>query len=199
MIYNGNTIPEISSIDRDLPEILPEQPFLFSIGDFSERKNFLSLVELLQFLPGYDLVLAGNNQSVYAKNLIEKAKQLGLENRVFQTGKISEAHKQYYFKHCEGFVFPSLREGFGIPPIEAMTFGKAVFLSNSISLPEIGGEYSFYWDHYEPEYMAKVIKDGLRIFHSEKDFYQNWYKNRAKSFSWKTTAEKYLEVYRELL
>ena len=199
VIYNGNTITDITLPKDYKPSLLPPEPYLFSIGDFSERKNFISLVEMLRFLPEYNLVLAGSNTSSYTEKLTERVKSYGFENRVFQTGKIADLDKQYYLQNCEAFVFPSHREGFGIPPIEAMRFGKPVFLSNNTSLPEIGGEHSFFWDHYEPEYMAKVLKDGMEKFNNNKSFYEDWYTVRAKSFNWKTTAEKYIEIYKSLL
>ena len=199
VIYNGNTITDISIPTDYKPSLLPPKPYLFSIGDFSDRKNFMSLVEMLRFLPEYNLVLAGSNSSSYAEKLTEKVKQYGFENRVFQTGKIADLEKQYYLQNCESFVFPSLREGFGIPPIEAMRFGKPVFLSNNTSLPEIGGEHSFFWDHYDPQYMAQTLRAGMEKFHGNRAFYENWYTARAQSFNWKTTAEKYIEVYKSLL
>lgn len=199
VIYNGNTITDISIPTDYKPSLLPPKPYLFSIGDFSDRKNFMSLVEMLRFLPEYNLVLAGSNSSSYAEKLTEKVKQYGFENRVFQTGKIADLEKQYYLQNCEAFVFPSLREGFGIPPIEAMRFGKPVFLTNNTSLPEIGGEHSFFWDHYDPQYMAQTLKAGMEKFHGNRAFYENWYTARAQSFNWKTTAEKYIEVYKSLL
>lgn len=199
VIYNGNTITDISIPTDYKPSLLPPKPYLFSIGDFSDRKNFMSLVEMLRFLPKYNLVLSGSNSSSYAEKLTEKVKQYGFENRVFQTGKIADLEKQYYLQNCEAFVFPSLREGFGIPPIEAMRFGKPVFLSNNTSLPEIGGEHSFFWDHYDPQYMAQTLKAGMEKFNNNRPFYENWYTARAQSFNWKTTAEKYIEVYKSLL
>ncbi|KJJ37598.1 glycosyltransferase family 4 protein [Aequorivita vladivostokensis] len=199
VIYNGNTITDISIPTDYKPSLLPPKPYLFSIGDFSDRKNFMSLVEMLRFLPEYNLVLSGSNSSSYAEKLTEKVKQYGFENRVFQTGKIADLEKQYYLQNCEAFVFPSLREGFGIPPIEAMRFGKPVFLSNNTSLPEIGGEHSFFWDHYDPQYMAQTLRAGMEKFHGNRAFYENWYTARAQSFNWKTTAEKYIEVYKSLL
>lgn len=199
VIYNGNTITDISLSKEYQPSLLSTKPFLFSIGDFSERKNFISLVEMLQFLPNYNLVLSGNNNSSYAEKLGETVNRLGLQNRVLQTGKISDLDKQYYLQNCEAFVFPSLREGFGIPPIEAMRFGKPVFLSNNTSLPEIGGKHSFYWDNFEPNYMAKIFVEGMEKFKQNKKFYEEWYKNRANTFDWKNTAEQYIEVYKSLI
>lgn len=199
VIHNGNTITDITLPNDYKPATVSERPYLFSIGDFSERKNFISLVEMMHFLPEYNLLLAGSNDSLYTDKLTALVISYGMENQVFQLGKIGDIEKQYYLQNCDAFVFPSLREGFGIPPIEAMRFGKPVFLSNNTSLPEIGGEHSFYWDHYEPKYMADTLKLGMARFHHAQDFYENWYVDRAKSFSWDNTAKQYLEVYKNLL
>jgi glycosyltransferase involved in cell wall biosynthesis len=199
VIHNGNTITDINLPNDYQPKLVPPRPYLFSIGDFSERKNFMTLVEMLEFLPDYNLVLAGRDNSLYAERLKTLIAKKNLQDRVKLIGKIEDLDKQYYFQNCEAFVFPSLREGFGIPPIEAMRFGKPIFISNNTSLPEIGGEHSFYWDHYDPKYMADTLKLGMARFHNAQEFYENWYIERAKSFSWETTAKQYAEVYRTLL
>jgi glycosyltransferase involved in cell wall biosynthesis len=199
VIHNGNTITDINLPNDYQPKLVPPRPYLFSIGDFSERKNFMTLVEMLEFLPDYNLVLAGRANSLYAERLKTLIAKKNLQDRVKLIGKIEDLDKQYYFQNCEAFVFPSLREGFGIPPIEAMRFGKPIFISNNTSLPEIGGEHSFYWDHYDPKYMADTLKLGMARFHNAQEFYENWYIERAKSFSWETTAKQYAEVYRTLL
>lgn len=200
VILNGNPIGDTIIADGHKPKITSSEPYLFSIGELNQRKNFHTLVEMLQYLPQYHLILSGNDQTDYVKTtLINSIKKLGLENRVHITGKISEKNKYYYLKNCAAFVFPSLREGFGIPPIEAMSFGKPVFLSNSTSLPEIGGKDAFYWDHYEPEYMANIVLKGLTEFYNNKEELSHRYISHAKSFNWDKTAEQYIEVYKNLL
>ncbi|MAT89112.1 MAG: glycosyl transferase family 1 [Flavobacteriaceae bacterium] len=199
VIYNGNTIPDVTVASLPKPSIQPESPYLFSIGDFTDRKNFKALVDMMRFLPEYHLVLAGNNTSVYADSLRKRITDHQLENRVHLTGKISEAHKYYYLAHCEAFLFPSKREGFGIPPLEAMHFGKPVFISNNTSLPEIGGEHAFYWNHFEVQYMVAVFKKGMQQYQENKEFYTEYYQERAKEFDWKKTAAEYLAVYQQLV
>ena len=200
VIYNGNPIAEITLPENHNPKLTTSRPFIFSIGEFTERKNFHTLVEMLSHLPDYDLVLSGNNETSYASGkLANTIESLNLKNRVFITGKIGDLDKQYYLKNCTAFVFPSLREGFGIPPIEAMRFGKPVFLSNKTSLPEIGGKQAFYWDHYESDYMANVFNNGMNEYLNKKETYATAYIERAKSFNWDNTAKQYIEVYRSLL
>ena len=91
-----------------------------------------------------------------------------------------------------------MREGFGIPAIEAMRFGKPVFLSNNTSLPEVGGENAFYWDNYDPEYMAKTFLKGMKIAQNDPDFAKK-VSAHATSFNWEKTAKQYIDVYKSLL
>lgn len=199
VIYNGNTIQETEIPENYRPVFIPKRPYLFNIGEMTERKNTHTLVEILAFLPDFDLVLAGNSNKKYVEKVKDAITKNKLENRVHILGKISELDKKYYLKNCEAFVFPSLREGFGIPPIEAMSFGKPVFLSNSTSLPEIGGEHAFYWDHYEPKYMAETVQNALAVYNRDKEQLSKDYKDHANSFSWEKTARQYLKVYKSLL
>ena len=154
---------------------------------------------MLVHLPEIHLVLAGKNTTNYAKDLQQLIEKHALRDRIIITGKISEVDKYYYYKNCLAFVFPSLREGFGIPPIEAMAFGKPVFLSNKSSLPEIGGPHAFYWEHFEPKHMATVFQDGINRYTNDKENYRQKYQQHAASYNWKNTAKKYIEVYKELL
>ena len=200
IIYNGNPITNTILPKAYIPKRITKRPFLFSIGEFTERKNFHTLVEMLNYLPNFDLVLSGNNNTKYTQEtLINTIEKLKLKKRVYITGRISDIDKQYYLQNCTAFVFPSLREGFGIPPIEAMRFGKPVFLSNNTSLPEIGGKYAFYWNDYDAKNMAKTLENGMHKFETQKPSYKKAYVERAKSFNWDDAAKQYIDVYRSLL
>ncbi|WP_046744194.1 glycosyltransferase family 4 protein [Kordia zhangzhouensis] len=200
VIYNGNPIREVTLPENYQPKLVSNKPYLFSIGEFTPRKNFHTLVEMLTCLPDFNLILSGNNQTQYAQGkLAETIQKYNLQERVLITGKIDDLEKQYYLQNCTAFVFPSLREGFGIPPIEAMRFGKPIFLSHNTSLPEIGGKHAFFWEHYDSKYMAEVFEQGMHIFETNKDMYERAYIERAQSFDWNATAKEYKKVYRSLL
>lgn len=199
IIYNGNTILDKTLPTNLIPKKISNRPFIYSIGSFTERKNFHSLVEMLSLLPDFNLILSGNSNTEYSNNILKPLiKKYNLEDRVILTEKINTSEKKYYLKNCTAFVFPSLQEGFGLPPIEAMSFGKPIFLSNSTSLPEIGGDYSFYWDNYDPKYMAETLIDGMNKYEQNKELYESAYLNRAKSFDWNDSAKEYLKVYEDL-
>jgi len=199
VIYNGNPISTILDTTHFVSKFPVDKPFLYSIGDFLERKNFLSVVKMMIDLPEFNLILSGNNNKAYGKEIEAFITENNLQNRVFLTGKVDDLAKQYYLSKCHAFVFPSIREGFGLPPIEAMAFGKPVFLSDQTSLPEIGGKHAYYWNHFDPAYMKEVLQDGLSHFYNNQPQMESLMKERAASFNWKTAAAQYLKVYLEIL
>ncbi len=200
IIYNGNSIHVEEYPKNHIPEFQPHFRFLFSIGEFREKKNFHTLVDMLRFLPNdLHLIIAGSPKEPYVSEVKAHIQENKLEERVHLVGRITEWDKYYYYQNTEAFVFPSLREGFGIPPIEAMNFGVPIFLSDKTSLPEVGGESAFYWTHFDPEYMAEVYQKGITEFNANPDFYIQKYKENAARFSWDTAAQQYLEVYNSLI
>ena len=198
VIHNGNPITTILDSSNFVSNIPTDKPFLYSIGDFLERKNFLSIVKMMVHITDFNLIISGNNNKPYGIEIAKFIIENNLQNRVFLTGKVDDIAKQFYLSKCYAFLFPSIREGFGLPPIEAMHFGKPVFLSNKTSLPEIGGEHAYYWDNFDPEYMKNTLIVGLSHFYDNKNEIEMLMKKRAASFDWKIAASEYLKVYREI-
>jgi len=199
VIYNGNPISTILDLKHINIEPVTNRPYLFFIGGLTKRKNVHTLVQMLEYLPDFDLVLAGDQTDNYAKTTLANAiSKTNTKNRVHCIGKINTETKQYYLQNCTAFVFPSLLEGFGIPPIEAMRFGKPVFLSNLTSLPEIGGKDAFYWDNFDAKYMAEIFTKGMQAFNKNKVDYEKAYIKRATHFNWDKAALEYAKVYRSL-
>ncbi len=196
IIFNGNPITELVPTEHFKPIVPLDKPYLYSIGDFLTKKNFISLVRMMKEIPDMYLIISGNNKKEYGIQVQQEIENLGLQNRVFLTGRVSDEGKQFYIKNAIAFVFPSLQEGFGLPPIEAMKFGKPVFLANRASLPEIGGDVAFYWDDFDPISMKNVLEEGLNTYEVNKDDYQRRLIDRADFFSWDRAALQYLECYR---
>ncbi|GGX09436.1 glycosyltransferase family 4 protein [Aquimarina muelleri] len=199
VIYNGNPSQEKLDLTNHIPTINIKEKYFFALGDFHERKNFHLLVEMMLHLKEHKLIIAGNDERPYGEKVKKLIESLNLKDRVILAGKISEIEKQYYFKNCTAFLFPSIREGFGLPPIEAMGFGTPVFLANETSLPEIGGEHAFYWLDLDPKNMANVIQKELVTFNKNKKEYQKKIIEQASLFDWNIASKKYLEVYKILL
>jgi glycosyltransferase involved in cell wall biosynthesis len=196
IIYNGNPCEDIIENNTFQPDFKINKPFFYSIGDFIPRKNFISLVKMMQHIDDYVLILSGNNDKEYGHEIQQYIADHNLQEKVILTGKVSDDAKQYYMQNCTAFLFPSIREGFGLPPIEAMMFDKPVFLSNLTSLPEIGGNAAFYWDNFDPIYMKEFVYKSLADFNANPNNYLDKIRARARFFTWEKAAKQYLELYK---
>lgn len=194
VIHNGNSICRSHT---NIPAYQTDKPYLFSIGDFLERKNFHILIAMLQYLPDFQLIIAGNHDRKYGQTVLQEITKNNLEKRVILTGKISNHQKIALYKGCSAFVTAGENEGFCLPVIEAMNFGKPTFLYRNAALPEIGDRFAYYWDQLEPEYMASILLEGLS--HNPNNMSEEEIKNHAKKFNWEKSALDYLHVYQETL
>ncbi|MCO5945387.1 glycosyltransferase family 4 protein [Mucilaginibacter flavidus] len=193
VIYNG--ADKLLVPDNYTPTHLPKRPFLFTIGLMSVQKGFHFLPNLLAN-NDFELVISGI-ETPHKKVIIEEAKRFGCEDRLIITGPISDDDKAWYYKNCMAFVFPSRAEGFGLPVIEAMHFGKPVFLSKFTSLPEVGGDVAYYFDNFEPEHMQGVFAEGMKDFRARNREKETML--HAGKFTWDNTADQYLKLYEECL
>jgi len=194
VIYNGCNVPESPEFEE--PVYKPEKKFIFSIGLVQPRKNFHTLPALLNG-NNYELIIAGANTFGYNEKIIAEANKHGVGERVKLIGTVSEKQKYWLYKNCEAFVFPSMAEGFGLPVLEAMYFGKPVFISDKTSLPEIGGDAAWYFTSFDPEHMRQVFNDGMEIYN--KTMPTQKIKAQAAKFNWDTIAVQYLDLYKSLL
>ncbi len=194
VIHNGCEVKEFPDFDH--PNYRPARPFLFSIGTILPKKNFHVLPSLLAG-QDYELLIAGRGSQSYHQKIVQEAERHGVADRVRLLGAVSEEEKYWYLKNCEAFLFPSIAEGFGIPAIEAMSFGKPVFLSTATSLPEIGGDYAYYFSDFDSEAMRDTFKKGMEHYAQHKPAEQII--KHAKQFSWEKSAREYWKVYESLL
>lgn len=177
------------------PAMVPKKPFLFSIGLLEPRKNFHVLMPLLKKID-FDLVIAGLDKHHYKSVIIGEARKHGVLEKLKLVGPVSETEKVWYYQHCEAFLFPSVAEGFGLPIVEAMYYGKPVFLSREASLPEIGGDAAYYFDSFDPDVMLKNFTDGMQHFNNVNPV--ETIKERAGLFSYDTAAQQFLALYKTL-
>tara|TARA_Y100001934_G_C12387137_1_gene797181 strand:+ start:22733 stop:23866 length:1134 start_codon:yes stop_codon:yes gene_type:complete len=196
VIYNGGI--ETQKINAQPVAFQSNLPFLFSIGEFLEKKNFIVLLDMLKLLPNFQLVIAGKNTTPYAEAFKAKVQELGLSDRVQLLGHITNEERHWLYQNMIAFVFPSKTEGFGLPIIEAMAYTKPVFCSKLTSLPEVGGHYPYYWDTFNAEQMAQTVKYGLEHF-QQKPEHGTAAQQHAATFNWDRSAQDYLELYEKIL
>ena len=193
-----NGVRELENDPRVKPSFVGENDkFFFAIGQVCPRKNFESIVAMMREFPEYKLFIGGVCDSRYAREFKSALAESPESDRIVMTGGISDEEKNWMYAHCEAFLMPSLMEGFGLPVVEAMRFGKPVFCANATSLPEVGDKYAYYWNDFAPEAMAKVVRDGLASFSYETDGIAEI--EYSKKYSYQQFTRMYVELYRKIL
>jgi glycosyltransferase involved in cell wall biosynthesis len=177
---------------------LPERIILF-VGTIEPRKNVARLVEAYSRLRDgqVKLVIGGARGWLY-EEVFARVEELKLTGDVLFPGYIPPDELPLWYNAAELFVYPSLYEGFGLPPLEAMACGTPVITSNVSSLPEVVGEAGLTVDPMDSEGLAEamnqVLSDGiLRQSMREQGL------ARAGRFSWAKAAQETVEVYQRAL
>ncbi|MBD1392886.1 glycosyltransferase family 4 protein [Mucilaginibacter glaciei] len=193
VIYNGADKPHLPN--GHLPSYIPEREFLFTIGIVSAKKNFHVLPALLAD-NDLELLIAGI-KTPYENQVMAEAAKYGCTDRVKVIGTISDDDRAWYYQNCQAFVFPSIAEGFGLPVIEAMHFGKPVFSSTRTSLPEVAGNAAYYFKTFDGADMQRVFKEGMQHFNANNGAERSV--AHAAKYNWDDTARLYMQLYRDVL
>lgn len=175
--------------------------YLLHIGTLNPRKNLEFLIkvykEIIADFPEYNLVITGK-KGWYYEGLFKLVKKFGLEKKVIFTGYIEDKDAPYLYNGATIFLFPSLYEGFGLPPLEAMACGCPVISSNTSSLPEVIATAGVLLSPKDIKSWVRNIKmilakKNIRLEMSKKSILQ------ARKFSWEKCAKETLEVYERLM
>lgn len=177
------------------------KPYVLTLGSVRPHKNLSGLIKAFavakqRFGLNEALVIGGKREGFLTNSEFEIPERL--RDEVIFTGAVGDSLLPALYAGSEAFVFPSLYEGFGIPPLEAMACEVPTLVSNRASLPEVVGDASLLVDPERTEEfaeaMTRIVSDaGLR----EKLI--NAGKSRAALFDWDRTAERYLEAYDQAL
>lgn len=199
VIYNGLIFPENEKFSSDKNYEFINRKFILNIGVLFPKKNQEVLLNLIVGNERDLVLITSSAKSEYKEKFLQKVKNLGLEKRVHILENVENNEKYFLLQQCESYCHPSLAEGFGIPPVEAMYFGKPVFLSNLTSLPEIGGELAFYFNDFSPESMRNTYDNGMEKFNADQENFKAKLKERAAKFSYRQMADSYEKLYKDLL
>jgi glycosyltransferase involved in cell wall biosynthesis len=177
--------------------------YLLYVGSDNPRKNLLRLIrafnEVHKALPGIRLIKVGSSENLEGANRHRQAiVQFGLERWVHWLDAVSEEDLVFFYNIARIFVFPSLYEGFGLPPLEAMACGTPVVCSNAASLPEVVGDAGLLFDPYDVESMASTIVQVLSNPDMAAGLRRRGLK-RAAQFTWERVARETAAVYERVL
>lgn len=175
--------------------------YILYVGNVKPHKNLSALVKafgsICDKIP-HDLVIVGKKEGFITGDEIVANEAARLGSRVQFTGYVDDEKLRQYFAHAEALVFPSLYEGFGLPPLEAMAAGCPVLVSTAASLPEVCGDAVCYCDPYRTEDVASKLLELLTDEYLREEFRRKGYE-RARTFTWERCVSQTCDVIRGLL
>lgn len=177
------------------------RPYILYVGTIEPRKNLMRLLRAFERLKKeanipHQLVLAGGKGWV-CEDIYRTASEITGNQDVVFCGYVSSAVKNALYANAAAFVFPSLYEGFGIPPLEAMTFGVPVICAGAASLPEVVGDAAALVDPLD----EVDIAEGIWKVISNQDYAKalgERGRTRARKFSWEDSAQTLFNLYRSM-
>ena len=177
-------------------------PFLLYIGGFSTRKNVREIILYFKKIykslnKDYKLVLCGSVRDEGAK-LQELCKELFIDDKIIFTGFIPDDDLPYFYNASELFIYPSLYEGFGLPPLEAMSCATPVIASNLTSIPEVTENNAVLINPNNTDELASAILYLLNSPDLLLKYGQMGYKH-SLNFNWQNTATSTLKAYESIL
>lgn len=160
-IVSGEGVRDFNKIEPDqsiLTKHQINQPYFLYVGSAYPHKNLKRLLQAFHVFhkenPASTLVLAGNRDRFYDE-LISWARTSGFDSGLLMIGRVGDAELSALYRSAEALLYPSLIEGFGLPPLEALSVGTPVIVSKRGSLPEILGNEALYCD---PENIASMVQ-----------------------------------------
>lgn len=208
VIYSGanfspSVVSEKEKIDKFLKEKYLKQGYILFLSNIEPRKNIINLIKAYNYLreerndlKDIQLVIAGAPGWKHEK-IFETWHKSEYKNDIKFLGYIDEDEKELLYSGARVFAYPSFYEGFGFPPLEAMSFQVPVVSSNVSSLPEVLGNSALLIDPFR----AQELKDALIMALTNEDVRQRLITRgikKVQEFNWEKTALSYLDLFKEL-
>lgn len=204
VIYNGfNDFSKehinCNNINKNILD-LKDSKYILTVSTISPRKNIDGLIKAFDLIKNrirdYKLVVAGKNGWLYDE-VYKVVDNLNLGDKVVFTGAINDDELKFLYKNAEVFVYPSFYEGFGLPPLEAMSFKIPCIVSNKSSMPEVVGELGIKVDPNDTREIANSIIELI-----EDDILRNELILKSidgvEKFSWHKCAREMIGVYNNI-
>jgi glycosyltransferase involved in cell wall biosynthesis len=179
-----------------------KRPYLLYVGTIEPRKNLLTLIraydELLRTTPHRPQLALCGGRGWLCDEVFKLVEDQKLQDQVRFTGYVEDADLPALYSAAEAFVYPSLYEGFGLPPLEAMACGAPVITSNVSSLPEVVGAAGLTHDPNDMRALTEAIAKLLGDQSAREHFRREGFKQAAR-FSWERAARETQAVYNEVI
>lgn len=198
VVYNGfNDFSNEWINEENVRDKIKEsnKSYILTVSTISPRKNIDGLINAFNKIKDKvdeDLIIAGNNGWMY-ENVYKIVDELQINDRVFFTGGINDDELKYLYKNANMFVYSSFYEGFGLPPLEALSYNIKCIVSDIEVFNEVYGEEVIYFDVNSPKDLSEKIIENLNEVHKSKDI--STQKSIINKYNWNNCALKTLEVY----
>lgn len=203
-IYNGYNayFHPLKEIDMHIVrQYIPQKDFLFFLGNTDPKKNTAGVLKAYSLYLQKSVVkrplLIADLKEEYINNLLQQEEICDIKPHLYYPGYIANRDLPMLYNAAFAFLYPSLRESFGIPMIEAMACGTPVIIGNTSAMPEVAGSETMAVNPYKIEEIANAL---LRL-ESDKILYTkliDYGLLRAKQFSWAKTADELVQLYQSL-
>jgi len=209
IVVTPNAIDERFSVEPDAEQVTQireryqlSHSYILYVGNIKPHKNLERLIEAFQLVRSQgrsemELIIIGDEIS-RLQSLRRAVHKYDLHRYVRFHGFVPQETLTVLYRLASLFVFPSLYEGFGLPPLEAMACGTPVVTSNVSSLPEVVGDAAVLVDPYSPQAIADGILKVLQSSHLRAELRQKGYA-RVQEYSWERSVARVREVYEEVI
>ncbi|MBP1889140.1 glycosyltransferase involved in cell wall biosynthesis [Clostridium moniliforme] len=199
VVYNGYNKPKFVDIDKSI-EFVKNQfdvdDYILMVGINYKYKNLHSVIKAYSDIETKSkLVIVGNYNVEYGRYLKRIVSEYGLDKKVIFLGYVSEEEKEMLYQASKFFIFPSLYEGFGLPVLEAMANKTPVLLSNSTSLPEVGGEAAVYFDSNNIDEIKRSLEYMFNLDETERRNLIGKGLKNIERFSWKKCGKQLSKIF----
>jgi glycosyltransferase involved in cell wall biosynthesis len=188
---SGEHILRIPASDAALRRLnIRSGRYILAVSSKSRHKNLSGIADALRLVGDqpFDVVLAGGGNS-----RVFRDGAAGLTNRIRVAGYVTDSELRGLYQHAACLLYPSLYEGFGLPPLEAMTCGCPVIASRVASLPEVCGEAAMYCDPEDPSDIARAIRAVMNDDDQRRTLRQRGLEQAAR-FRWSKSARSVLTL-----
>lgn len=190
IVHNAVSKSIVNSLNSTLNK---EEKYILTVASIDPRKNMFRLIEAFKLIEktiNVKLIIVGRSSKLFNIKITEDIRSKSI-------GYVTDKELAFLYQNAECFVYPSLYEGFGIPPLEAMSFNCPVVLSNIPVFNEIYGDAACYIDPYSVESIKNGIERILTDIHYKNKLIQNGIE-KSKQYSWEKSAEKLYSIIETL-
>jgi len=202
VVYNGfNNLSNNSICDKNISDKISKLlvcKYILTVSTISPRKNIDTLIKAFNEIDNKEnikLVIAGSNGWMY-ESIHYLVCDLNLSDRIVFTGKVNDDELKFLYKNASVFVYPSLYEGFGLPPLEAMSYGVRTIVSDVTCLKEVLGDSSEYFPPKDYKYISSILNGIFKSNNQNESYDYNYTLNK---YSWRKCANETIKIYNEIM